>query len=187
MELDEELKIITVVTDEIGKVPEERRQEVVNFILNRLNLKTRMSSMSSNTIESLKDTTDNNNSIQDFIKQKNPKNNYQLIACLGYYLEKYKGNKEFGTPEIREANSEARQPRMGNIPRDLKNTQYQYNYVTNGSEDSSKKMLTTFGEDLVKALPSEEDAKIISQNARKNLKKKKTSKKSIENPKEKTL
>src|SRR5687768_12356450 len=52
--------------------------------------------------------------IKSFMALKRPVNNYERVACLAYYLEKYKEMSDVGAKDIVEANTEARLPKMSN-------------------------------------------------------------------------
>lgn len=177
---DMELKAISIMLKELEQLPEERKLPALKYVIERLKLPG-----SSVISEKKKDSPENeqtmqtnqnfdNMSIQEFIDAKRPKNNYQLIACLTYYLEKKEQITEVGTLEIREANSRARLPAIANLARDIQNTQYQYQFIMQASE--GKKKLTTHGEKIVEVLPDQEKVMSIIKEVRTKIRRKQTKK-----------
>ncbi|PKL36350.1 hypothetical protein CVV38_00360 [Candidatus Peregrinibacteria bacterium HGW-Peregrinibacteria-1] len=180
-----EMVAIANILKEIEKIDEGSREAALKFIIERLGIKSdnlgtvRTQDQASEVIDT-KPTTPkkaSDQSIEEFLQNKKPANNYQLIACIGYYLEQVKNIKEFGTTEIREANSDARLPVISNITRDLKNSHYQYNFVMPSGK--GKKKLTTYGIEVAKALPDQEKVKTIIKKSRAKINKKSSSKKKI--------
>jgi hypothetical protein len=175
MEIEQELKSIGIIAAEIEKIPEERRSAVVNFVLERFNIQkiTLSPSQKVNEINTELNTNKSNttSNIKEFIEEKKPKNNVQLIATLGYYIEKNE-DSEFGSKELNDANSRAKLPPIANTPRDLKNAQFLYHLVTKGHVDKKKKMLTGIGEKVVEALPDQEKVRLVLKDVRKSINKK---------------
>lgn len=171
-DISKELEAIKSIVETINGIDEDRRMHVIKYVVGALKIQD---------VKSSKDLLDEESlnfeemTISEFIQAKKPQNNYQLIAVLGYYLEKIKKVKEFGAKEIREANSEARLPPISNITRDIQNTQRQYNFIIPSSNDKNKKTLSTAGINVVEALPDHEKARSIMKSARPRFKKKGTS------------
>jgi hypothetical protein len=89
--------------------------------------------------------------IKSFISQKRPLNNYERVACLAYYLERFKEMQDVGTKDIVEANMEARLPKMSNPTVFIKHATHTYGYLN--SIGNRKLALSSRGEALVEALP----------------------------------
>lgn len=178
-----EMVAIANILKEMEKIDESGRAAALKFIITRLGIQSD-SLATEQTQHHLSEDIDTNSpprknistqSIGDFIQNKKPANNYQLIACIGYYLEKVMNIKEFGTAEIREANSEARLPVISNITRDLKNTHYQYQFVIPAGK--GKKKLSSYGIEVAEALPDQEKVKTIIKKGRAKINKKNAGKK----------
>ncbi|WP_305790182.1 hypothetical protein [Symbioplanes lichenis] len=88
---------------------------------------------------------------RDFMTQKRPQNQAEKIACLGYYLTTYRGSKFFKSADLTALNTEAAQPKFGNMPRDVDNTERSNGYIVAASNGA--KQLTSRGEAVVDALP----------------------------------
>lgn len=98
-------------------------------------------------------------SFKDFMSQKKPKDGYQKLACLAYYLEKFKEVKEYSVKELRSANADAKQITISNISAYLKDATSKYGFFA--SSGKGKKFLTTRGEAVVVALPDQEKVKEV--------------------------
>ncbi len=91
-----------------------------------------------------------------FLTQKKPRDNVERIACLGYYLARYRSVPQFKTSDLTKLNSEASQPKIPNPSQTVANaTRAQYLTQAGGG----KKQVTTRGEALVDALPDPAKAK----------------------------
>ena len=112
--------------------------------------------------------------IKDFMVSKKPKNGYQRLACLAYYLEKYKEYKDFNAKDLKQANSDAKQTKISNIPAYLRDATAKYGFFTPTAK--GKKSLTTCGEAVVKALPDQGKAKDAMKEHKMRKKKKKSKK-----------
>ena len=170
-DITKELEAIKTIVGALSEVDEDRRGHVLKYVAGALKIQNVQVAK-----EVKEDTKEESNyedmSVSEFIQAKKPKNNYQLIATLGYYLENIRKVKEFGAKEIREANAEARLPPISNITRDIQNTQRQYNFIIPGTKDKKKKALSSAGIQLVEVLPDQEKARNVMKNARPKLKKK---------------
>jgi hypothetical protein len=93
--------------------------------------------------------------IKDFIAAKKPENNYEKIACVAFFLEKFRGMDSFKTVEITKGFQDARLNKMSNPAMFVAETARAYGYLT--SIGSAKKGLTARGEALVNALPIREN------------------------------
>lgn len=89
--------------------------------------------------------------IKSFMNQKRPLNNYERVACLAYYLEKFKDMPDVGTKEIVEANTEARLPKMSNPAVFIKHATHTYGYLN--SLRKGRLAVSSRGEAVVEALP----------------------------------
>lgn len=175
-EEDQELNAMSKIISELKNIPEERRVAIINYVVDRMGIQSININRGISTNFSPQTLSPNAemsvSSVEEFIRVKNPVNNYHLIACLGYYLEKFEKIPEFGAKEITDAISRARRPPMSNVSRDIKNTQHQYQFITAGRIEKRKKMLTVYGNQVVEALPDQEKAKNIVKDVRKSINRK---------------
>ncbi|MEV4506441.1 hypothetical protein [Streptomyces klenkii] len=88
---------------------------------------------------------------REFMSRKKPGSQVERVACLAYYLTKYRGATSFKTGEIVTLNMEAAAPRFGNPSRAVDHADRQSGYVVSAGHGA--KQLTTRGEALVDALP----------------------------------
>src|SRR3989338_1877518 len=112
--------------------------------------------------------------IKDFVVSKKPKNGYQRLACLAFYLEKYKQYKDFNAKDLGQANTDAKQTKISNIPAYLRDATTKYGFFSPTAK--GKKALTTCGEAVVKALPDQGKAKEAMKEHKMRKKRKKSKK-----------
>jgi hypothetical protein len=93
--------------------------------------------------------------IAAFIKAKRPLDNYQRLACLAYFIERKDGQREISGKDLVKANSDARQPRFSNLSVFLNHATHRHKFFSQCGR--GKKQLTTLGEAVVDALPSQAD------------------------------
>lgn len=105
---------------------------------------------------------------KDFIRSKDPKSDVQWVACLAYYLTRFRETPHFKSRELSALNTEAAGPRI-NISRAVNNATNQNWYLT--AAGGGRKQITTVGEDVVRALPDQEAVKLAEQNGRRVRKK----------------
>jgi hypothetical protein len=89
--------------------------------------------------------------IKGFMTQKRPSNNYERVACLAYYLEKFKEMPDVGAKDIVQANTEARLPKMSNPAVFIKHATHTYGYLN--SIGQRRLAVSSRGEAVVEALP----------------------------------
>lgn len=94
---------------------------------------------------------------REFIAQKKPGSAVDRIACLAYYLTKYRKTKTFKTKQLTALNTEAAARKFANTSRDVSNADRQNGYLV--AAGAGSKQLTVRGEALVEALPDREAAK----------------------------
>ena len=176
-ESDKELKAIGNIIKELEGISKERRETALKMVVDFLGIgisSVKPQDQKPPLTVGVSSQGAPMDSIKNFIDHKNPINNYQLIACLAYYLEKKQNIKAVGAKEIRDANAEARRPSISNIPRDLTDATRKFGYLTKASTDKRKKMLTSQGEKVVDLLPNQEDVKNLPKitHTRRNKRKK---------------
>jgi hypothetical protein len=153
------------VLELLGKLPPDSQQWVISTAAGRLNLvapssteprdvdaATRMVSGASNSIKGL--------SAKEFLRQKAPKSDVDRVACLAYYLAYERNVSAYTSRELTAANTEAAGPKI-NMSRAVDNATKQSGYLTGAGK--GKKQITTYGEDVVKALPNYDAAKAVAK------------------------
>jgi len=94
---------------------------------------------------------------REFISQKRPESLVERVACLAYYLDRYRGISHFRTSDIVALNTEAAAHKFGNPSRDVDNADRHNGYLV--SAGNGRKQLTVRGETVVAALPDRESVR----------------------------
>jgi len=180
LQLSAKLKAIEVIVKELQKLNENDRSDVVSFALKQVGLTSSSipSPSQSNQISVSEGSgPDLNKNMADFVKSKNPKNEYQRVAVIAYYREYKQSKKEFKNAEMSQANtSEARQPKISNITDVVIKARDRYKFLTKGTGKATHQ-LSTHGADIVNALPDQAAVKTLIANAKTRKRKKKKVKK----------
>jgi hypothetical protein len=87
---------------------------------------------------------------KQFMAQRKPANNYERVACLGYYLTHFREMPHFKTADINKLNIEAAHS-FSNAALFVMHATSSYHYLS--SAGGGKKQITTLGEAVVEALP----------------------------------
>ena len=98
-----------------------------------------------------------------FIKDKGPKTDVERVACLAFYLSKYRDIPYFKTQDLTKLNTEAAQPQFSNASNSAANA-LKMGYLAAGPK--GQKQISVFGEEFVTALPDREAAKEVSNTMR---------------------
>ncbi len=89
---------------------------------------------------------------EDFMDEKQPRSGVERMACLAYYLTRYRNKAKFKTKDLEDLNSEAHQGRIANARIIADNaTKGTAQYLS--SAGGGFKQITTRGKALVEALP----------------------------------
>jgi hypothetical protein len=91
--------------------------------------------------------------IDAFITSKHPKNTYQRLACLAYYLEHHDQKTNISGKDLTKANSDARQLKISNMAVFLNDATNKYGFFA--PVGKGKKQLTSRGTVVVEALPDQ--------------------------------
>ncbi len=175
-----EASAIAIIDEALSKLGNDK--EAQKRVLNWASQKYSIISMGSSTEKHQNGFGDQSQSseikkdmnIKDFVVSKKPKNGYQRLACLAYYLEKYKACKDFNAKDLEQANSDAKQTEISNIPAYLRDATTKYGFFSPTTK--GKKSLTTCGEAVVKALPDQGKAKEAMKEHKMRKKRKKSKK-----------
>jgi len=100
---------------------------------------------------------------KDFLLQKDPKTNVERVACLAYYLTRYRDMKHFRTLDLSKINTEAAQPKFANTTYSLTNA-LRSGLIVPGP--GGLRQLGALGEQFVNALPDRDAALAILHNRR---------------------
>lgn len=181
LQLSAKLKAIEVIVKELQKLDEGDRPDVVSFSLKQVGLTSPTNLNSPQPDQNIGGGSQGAGldvSMADFVKNKNPKNEYQRVAVIAYYREYKQNKKEFKNAEMSQANTaEARQPKISNITDVVTKARDRYKFLTKGTGKATHQ-LSTHGADIANALPDQESVKKLIANAksRKPRKKKKEKK-----------
>jgi len=96
---------------------------------------------------------------KEFMRQKAPKSDVDRVACLAFYLTNARQMSSYSSREITAMNTEAAGPKF-NVSRAVDNATKQSGYLT--SAGKGKKQITSYGEDVVSALPDYEAVKALA-------------------------
>ncbi|MHC4099031.1 MAG: hypothetical protein ACYSWZ_10455 [Planctomycetota bacterium] len=168
---------------ELEQLPQESQQRIVQWLTSIVSPSSQTPSTSNYPHQNISElnvvepTYPKGEHIKEFFHAKKPKNNYQKLAVLGYYLEFMKGKDEFNTQDLKIAWRQTREalPSRMVFSNSVNNTLNTYNYLVS----STKKGLYRIGirgQNLVEGLPNQSKA-LAGPVKRKR--KKKSSRKSI--------
>lgn len=87
---------------------------------------------------------------KDFLFEKGPTTDVDRVACLAYYLTRYRDNAHFKATDVSKLNTEAAQVKLSN-PSHAVNNAIRSGLLTAAS--NGKRQLTAHGEKYVEALP----------------------------------
>lgn len=102
-----------------------------------------------------------NESPPEFFRLKKPDTDLQRVACLAYYLTKYRNTPVFKVADLSKLQTETRTPKF-NLGRAADKATRNAKFLTSVSGHS--KQITTHGEDVVEALPDQEAVKEVMKN-----------------------
>lgn len=111
---------------------------------------------------------------KQFMLEKKPISDVEKVACLAYYLTRYRQTPHFKTLDLSKLNTEAAQRKFSNAPQ-AANDAVKRGLIV--SAIKGKRQLSGIGEQFVQALPDREAARQISRHLRKTRRKKTKSKK----------
>lgn len=157
----EAMQSIAVILE---KLPKESKQRIVNWLLSIVGFPPQPTPPSS--INAMGSSDQKVENIKDFFQSKQPKNQYQKLAVLGYYLEFMKGKDEFNTQDLKNAWRQTREalPTPQSFSNALNNTLSIYNYFVS-SQKKGLYRIGIRGQNLVEKLP--EQSKSLTGPARK--------------------
>lgn len=93
---------------------------------------------------------------KEFMRDKNPTTDVERVACLAYYLARYRDTLFFKTIDISTLNTEAAQPKFSNTSVAVDNASKQ-GYLVSASKGA--KQISSLGEHYVELLPDRDKAR----------------------------
>lgn len=158
----QEMAAIQKALEAISSLSEDQRQFAVETIVKRLNIQVtgiKSTDVQAQDSHSNHQTIDKKISPKQFMAQKKPTTEVEQIVCLAYYLTHFRDQPSFKTIELTKLNTEAATPKISNPTRSVDNATKQNFYLA--AAGNGKKQITSFGEDIVKALPDREKVKLV--------------------------
>ena len=95
---------------------------------------------------------------KEFLLQKQPNTIVERVACLSYYLARFRGIQQFNTIDISKLNTEAAQIKLSNASYSVRDA-VKYGYLV--AAEKGMKQLSAQGEKYVEALPDRDAAKKV--------------------------
>ena len=96
---------------------------------------------------------------KEFLLRKRPNTNIERVACLAYYLDHYRGIRQFKAIDINKLNTEAAQTKLSNPSHVIRDAVRSGYLVAAATKDM--KQLSADGEKYVEALPDRNAAKEV--------------------------
>jgi hypothetical protein len=160
-----DIEALGKVLDALSKLEPAAQQWVLSTAATRLNVSTiAIAPPSGGTPVSHRTATPPSGSIgslhpKEFMRQKAPQSDVDRVACLAYYLTHGRQASAYSSRELTAMNTEAAGPKL-NMSRAVDNATKQSGYLT--SAGKGKKQITSYGEDVVNALPDYEAVKTLA-------------------------
>lgn len=108
---------------------------------------------------------------KEFMRSKQPLTDVQRIACLAYHLTHARGTEQFKTADLTKLNTEAAGGKFSNAAVAVMNATGSSGFLAPAG--GGKKQITALGEEVVAALPNQEQVKAVvgaAKNARRRRK-----------------
>jgi hypothetical protein len=96
---------------------------------------------------------------KEFMRNKQPTTDVQRIACLAYYLTHGRGTAQFKTADLTRLNTEAACAPFSNATVAVMNATATSGFLAPAG--GGRKQIAALGEDVVNALPNQEQAKAV--------------------------
>lgn len=180
--LQAETEAMQKIAVEVEKLPQESRERIANWLLSIVGIPSSTpaprpkSPMPRDVVHeqahSEVQSYTSSETIKEFFHGKKPRNNYQKLATIGYYLEFMKGKDEFNNNDLKHAWKLTREalPSSKVFSNSLNNTISTYNYFVAGSKKGLYR-IGIKGQNLVEELPNQ--SKTLASAAKKRTKKRK--------------
>lgn len=156
IDIKQKLEAIQQIVTTLSQFPAQDIRDIVAFSLKQLDLQESPENPTPTAIEPNSEICGKlPDDIYSFVRAKAPKNEYQRIAVLTFFLEKRRNIQSVTTKDIVEANTEARQPRFSNISTTVNRASANYKYINSLSRGVYQ--ISATGMELVNALPDQSE------------------------------
>lgn len=182
--LQDETTAMKNIAAELEKLPQDSQQRIVKWLLSIVGNLTQSGNVIQSSEKNLPASVNvigpsyQKEEVKEFFQSKQPKNYYQKLAVLGYYLEFMKGKDEFSAQDLKIAWKQTREalPSHQVFSTSLNATISIYNYFVSGQKRGLYR-IGVKGQKLVETLP--EQPKGLAGSAKKRKKKASSTKKEI--------
>ncbi len=183
--LEKKLAAIKVIAKELEELNEEDRADVLSFVLKQVKIDgpilngdhPLLTPQPNFPIVSGGNDTTISESMDEFVSKKKPADLYQRVTVIAFYLKFKEGKDEFKNAEMDKINTaQARQPKIGNIADVIAKAQNRYRFLTRGISPATHQ-LSILGEEIVSALPNQDEVKRIIKEGKPQRKRRKPIKK----------
>ncbi len=159
--LQDETEAMKNIAVELENLPQESQQRIVKWLMSTVkDLPQSVNNLQSSEkniptqVSVIGSSYQKGEGPKEFFQNKQPKNNYQKLAVLGYYLEFMKGKDEFNSQDLKIAWKQTREvlpsPRVFSTV--LNSTLTKYNYFVSGQKKGLYR-IGIKGQKLVESLP----------------------------------
>ena len=156
-EVRKKLDAIETVVKTLSAFEEEEASDIIAFAQKHLGFQgvtvTTLPQPQGNVGSATQPSGPITDDIARFVGEKAPKNEYQRIAVLAYFLFKVRNLANFTQKDIAAANREARQPGFSNISGSVNKALTRYKYLSQAASQRGIYSISFDGEKLVEALP----------------------------------
>ncbi|HXG07898.1 MAG TPA: hypothetical protein VNI77_11305 [Nitrososphaera sp.] len=154
----DELSSVRVVHEALKSLDPEARVRVLQAVMTLLQIPAQAATIQQGTQGTGGTTVPSQSNIQTttidkFVAAKRPRDTYQRLACLAYFLEHRENKVDLSVKDLRKANTDARQSAISNISRFLDLATRRHGFFT--SAGHGKKRLGIRGTAVVEALPDQ--------------------------------
>ena len=159
--IDKLMTAVQKIVDAVKGLDASDRGRAFNAAAELLNIESGSSSLKG-ALGDVSKENDNGLDVKGFVRKKRPKTDIERVACLAFYLNKYRGVKKFKTGDITQLNTEAAEPKFSNPTVAVDNACNIAQYISQAG--SGFKQISSRGEALVEALPDRDKVKEILKN-----------------------
>lgn len=172
MSATEEAGVLQRMIADLSALPEDSRKRLIDTVcvflgINRANVEVSAPSHSHHLPHSrgssFQFSEEDIPSVKEFMHEKSPQTDVERVACLAYYLAKYRSTPHVKTKDITELNKESAHRPFSNTAMAVDNAT-KTGYLVPSIKGS--KQISAYGERFVEALPDRETAKEIMASAR---------------------
>lgn len=183
----DELSALAVVLGALEPLDEEKREFVLRTAMDRLQINTTVGATHGNGFGQSRTPGGDGGSHngptpelarmnpKEFMRRKQPATDVQRIACLAYYLTHARNTAQFKTADLTKLNTEAAGGKFSNAAVAVRNATGLSGFLAPGG--GGRKQIAALGEDIVNALPDQEQVRVLIAGAKKRRRGRKPKKK----------